>query len=357
MLVPRKKYPILFGLVFLIFAPILCVRLFPQDKPKNEIRILIDRSPNTLLPSQAPDTMAQKIFPLLTEMNYQVKEGSKSDEFTLIPKDQSLPELHFLMVREELSRAMLFLSDRADVLYDSLSLAKTTWIKKQGAKIIEAPGFNLSFLGFQTRDQLLKNINVRKAIQLSLPIDEWMHYKFFDWVEPIPGASISPKLTEANRLLDEAGFPKNSNGIRMNLQYLTTPVREGREMAFLVREALKKIGMHVDIFPIETSLFFKRLTRGDFQLFGSRILRNGPHEIISDFLSPHGIRNYFHYDGLPDRPFEWEEAKDQVLRDLPFIPLFSWKHAAVISDRVSSLPDTSSRLDESFRFLNSLRLK
>ena len=54
----------------------------------------------------------------------------------------------------------------------------------------------------------------------------------------------------------------------------TTPVREGNENALLIREALKGVGIHVEVTPIETSLFFNRLTHGDFQIFASVINRN-----------------------------------------------------------------------------------
>jgi len=330
---------------------------FTQDMPKNEIRILIDRVPNTLDPSQAPDTMTQRIFPLLTEFHYQAAKDAKLEDFILEPRDQTLPKLHFQFVRDELTRAMLFLSHRADVLYDTLSLTKTDWMKKQGIRTIEAPGFTFSFVGFQLRDPILKDLRIRKAIQLALPVSDWMHYKLFDWVDAPEGVHLAPDLTEANHLLDEAHFPKDADGIRFTLQYFTTPVREGNEMALLVREALKGIGIRVTILPLETSLFYNRLKRGDFQIFSGRIPRNDEKALVSDFLGPKGVRNYFHYEALPDHSFAWNEVKDRVFKDLPFVPLYNWKHAAVLSDRVIALPETVLHLDDSFRFLNSLRLK
>jgi peptide/nickel transport system substrate-binding protein len=338
--------------------------------PKNEIRILIDRIPNTLTTGQAPDATAQRILPLISEFHYHLGQKTAPEDFILKPANPTLPDLHFVYVRDELSRAMLFMSGRTDILFDTLSLSKTEWIKKQGIRLITAPGFTFSFVGFQLTDPILKDIRVRRAIQLALPVSDWMHYKLFDWVEALPGTSLMPDLKQANRLLDEAGFPRKGNCpaaldssishkecSRFSLQYFTTPVREGNEMALLVREALKNLSIQVTIQPVETSLFYSKLKRGEFQIFAGRIPRNDESVSVSDFLSPKGIRNYFHYESLPDQKLVWNDVKEQVFRELPIIPLFNWKHAVVISDRIDPLPETSAKLDDSFRFLNSLRLK
>ncbi|MBC7397015.1 MAG: hypothetical protein H7333_06195 [Bdellovibrionales bacterium] len=329
---------------------------FHQDKPKNEIRILVDRAPNTLDSSQAPDAWARKIIPLIQVDHYTAELPLKLEDFTLLPADPALPRLHFKTVRDEMARALVFLSAEADVLYDTLTLSRTSWIKRQGTQVLEAPGFNLSFIGFQVKDPILSQLKVRQALALSFPVDDWIRYKFFELVEKVPEA---PKLDliEAARLLDEAGYPRKEGGLRFTLRYLTTPVREGNEMAFLVREALGKVGVNVEIVPLETSLFYQRLKRGDFQIFGSRMLRNSESDSVADLLSERGARNYFHYAGLVENTFSWNEVKAQVLVDIPLVPLYVWKHAAVLSKRISVSDHTQTELDDSFRFLRTLSVQ
>ena len=348
-----------FTFSFLLLVGVVLVSIhYSEHKPKNEIRILIDRIPNTLNVSQSPDVMAKRIFPLLTEQHYRLENTATNEDFTLFPQDTTRPPLHFIAVREELSRTLLFLSGGADVVFDSISLTKTTWIKEQKkGQVIEAPGYNLSFLGLQYHDSILKDVRVRLAISLALPLSEWIHFKLFDWVTAIPEAPEKPDYTRARSLLDEAGFSVKADGLRFTLRYLTTTVREGNEMAFLVREALRKVEIGLDIQPLETSLFFDRLKRGDFQIFGARFFRSSASDSIADFLSPHGVRNYFQYDGLEEGPFTWDEVKTQVVKDLPLIPLFLWKHAAVLSDRIIVPPGFETKLDDSFLFLSLLTLK
>jgi ABC-type transport system substrate-binding protein len=344
-------------IVILGFGSLFFMSRSSQDRPKNEIRILIDRVPNTLDLSQAPDTLASRLLPLLKEFQYRVADNHANEDFYFLPPDPRLPKLHFIYVRDELTRATLFMGDRADVLFDSLSLAKTSWIKKRGAQILEAPGFTFSFIGFQLHDPILKDLRVRQAIQAALPVGDWAHYKYFDWVKPLPEVALAPDLAKANRLLDDAKLPRGAKGPRFTLQYVTTPVREGNEAAMLVREALKAIGITVEITPVETSLFFSKLKSANFQIFSGRIVRNGPDDRVSDFLAPHGIRNYFGYTNLPDHPFSWDEVAAQVYRDLPILPLYTWNHAAVLSGRLTYPPDAATHLDDSFRFLTTLRIQ
>jgi ABC-type transport system substrate-binding protein len=351
-----KKIKYFFFIVLAVASALFFMNRFQQDKPKNEIRILIDRVPNTLDFSQSPDILAQRLLPLLKDEHYQVETGAKPEDFCLLPPDASLPKLHFEFVRDELSRSMLFQGDHGDVLFDSLSISKTNWLKKHGANIIEGPGFTLSFFGFQLNDPILKNLNVRHAIELALPIREWAHDKLFDYVNVLPEVP-EVDLRRANELLDEAGFKKTGSGPRFILHYQTTPVREGNEMAQLFREALKGLSIRVEIQPVETSLFFHRLTGGDFQVFSSRIYRNTAADPVSDFLSTSGVRNYFHYKAFSKSSFSWDDVKTQVFQDLPIIPIFTWKHSAVLSSRITYLPGTETKLDDSFRFLSLLRLK
>ncbi len=303
--------------------------------------------------------MANRVLPLLRDEHYTLAPGSTTEEFSLLPPNPTHPTLHFTFIRDEMSRALLFMGDNADVLFDTLSLSKTNWMKnRKKARTIEAPGYSLSLLGFQNQDPILKDEHVRRAISLALPIATWIQYKFFNWVSAIPETPAKPDLVEARALLESAGFPIKENQSRFTLHYVTTPVREGNELAFLVREALKQVQIDVEIIPLETSLYFDRLKRGEFQLAAFRFFRGSPTDPISDYLAPHALRNYFRYEGISQKaPFGWDEVKESILRDLPLVPLFVWKHAAVLSDRIDYPTGIESKIDDSFRFLSLLTLK
>ena len=85
-------------------------------------------------------------------------------------------------------------------------------------------------------------------------------------------ASASIPLTpfdanKAEQLLDEAGFPKNNNGIRFELNYRTSTNPTRLRLVTAIADAWQKIGVMVSIESLEWGGFYARIKRGDFQVF------------------------------------------------------------------------------------------
>lgn len=333
-----------------------------QDNSKNSIRVLIDRYPlfdcekskDSLTGCQPLDVNAQKIKPLIDEFHY-IPEFFPNEERVIL-KHASKPSLDFKVVRDETTRALVFMRGEADVLYDTLSLAKTEWVRhqKSNIQVYSAPGFTLSYLGFQNQHPILKDRRVREAIAHALPIDEWIRYKFFNWVDrPNEFDHLSFDLAKANALLDEAGYPLRDHE-RFSLRYFTTQVREGNETAQLVREALKQIGIDVQLTVVESSLFYEKIQKGDFELFSSRWYRFSNRAPLSEILGIGQKRNYVHYS---NPALDSLDARKVIADEMPILPLYNWKHGLVAGPRILAPTDIESKLDETFRFLNSLALK
>ena len=229
-------------------------------------------------------------------------------------------------------------------------------------RIESHPGHSFSYVGFNLKSPVLSNLQVRKALVRSLPVHDWAHLKLFDWVTPLPKASeYAPRESES--LLDQAGFPRKSGGIRFSLHYYTTPVREGHELASLVAEALGRIGVELRITTVETSLFYSKLLHRDFDLFSTRWIRFSENDSIQNLLATHGKLNYTGYSNpeldrrLEGKSVSFQEVRELVAQEIPFYPVYQWKHAAILGPRIDADPETASRLDETFRFLSDLRLK
>ena len=289
---------------------------------------------------------------------------SSLDRFRLNPPERSRPALDFRVVRDDLTRGALYLHGKADAMYDTLSLSKTDHFRQKGETVITAPGSHLSYLGFNLKSPILGILAIRRAISMGLPVSLWVKSKYFSFAEELGAGAPTFHPEESARLLDQAGFPRGPDGIRFHLRYLTTPVREGSELALLVREALTKLGIQIEIVPLEPSLFFSRLKGGDFDLFASRIFRSAGEDPSLELLRTGSPRNYFSYSnatldslgnggktpGLPELlPF--------ILQDLPWIPLFTWRHALLLSKRVEGAGDPLDPGEDSFRFLRKLRIK
>jgi ABC-type transport system substrate-binding protein len=352
-------------MIFFVFTGLMATLLLSrlQDTRSRTILILIDRPPNTLYPGQNPDVTARRILPLLEELRYSLAKDSTPEDFTLIPPDPSSPDLRFKVVREDLTRGVMLQSGRADVLFDTLSLSKSSYFERKYGSLQKSPGFHLSYLGFNLRHPVLSRIEVRRALSKALPVQSWIRNKYFGFVDPIPGSPREYDPEAAARELDQAGFPRSGENPRFSLRYLTTPVREGAELALLVRESLRSLGIHIEIIPLEPSLFFSKLNRSDFELFGSRIPRSNGGEPVSEFFTTGGRRNYFSFSdpridhklhANPDAGFD--DLLPEIREKLPILPLFTWSHGLALSKRVRFSSDHPVMPDDSFRFLSLLRL-
>ena len=279
---------------------------FHQEVPKNTIRILIEKP---------LDEHNLRIEPLIRESSYRFV--SQGEDFDLIHPDPSRPILHFQVVRDENTRALIFLKEDADVLYDNLSIAKTEWIRKklkpEQIKILSHSGDAVSQLALNEENPLLQDASFRNVLAQALPLKLWMDKIFSGWVEEAD--------THSNSGPENSFTPAKE----ITLRYITTPSREGQQLAYLTREALKKIGIKIEIHVYEPALFYAKIKKRDFDLYSSTSLP--------------GIKN---------------------ILDLPhtlLIPLFRWKHALLLNPRVKTPKGIEESFDYSFRFLSTLQLQ
>ena len=92
------------------------------------IRILIDRYPDR----QNADITYRRLAPLIEEQHYAIREDRANETFSLIPSDSRKPILLFNVIRDEITRSLLFQRGDADVIYNGLSLSKLEWLGKTG---------------------------------------------------------------------------------------------------------------------------------------------------------------------------------------------------------------------------------
>jgi ABC-type transport system substrate-binding protein len=311
--------------------------------------------------------MARRMLPLFEFYTWDPNSDSK--HVFLIPKSEQHSPIEFQVVKEETTRALSFLRQDADILFNTLSLTKTHWIQTRPnpPRIFSAPSYSLSVLGFSQKNPILKDIRVRQAISKAIPLDDWIHYKLFNWTERFPLRNpISHDVERANAELDQLGYSVKEEGLRFSVKYISTSAREGAEAGLLVQEALKKIKIGVQLSTLDPVLYFQKMKKGEADLFSIRWFRFTPQESIASLLKTGGDRNYF---GISDskldarlelNPTLSENELEALIQDsFPFMPLYTWKHGLILSERIE-IDDPKALqadLDETFRFLLHLHLK
>jgi peptide/nickel transport system substrate-binding protein len=148
----------------------------------------------------------------------------------------------------------------------------------------EAPGSNVSYLGFNLRDRILSDARVRRAIALAVDREAivrtiWKgHADLADSILP-PGswgyAEGRPPLrhdpAEARRILDRAGYADpDGDGPepRFRLTYKTSQNELRRRIAAVLQEQMRQVGIAVEIQSREWGTFFSDIRKGSFQLYG-----------------------------------------------------------------------------------------
>jgi peptide/nickel transport system substrate-binding protein len=247
---------------------------------------------------------------------------------------------------------------RVDVIADVDRLGALPHLRVMGIEY-----FTLIYVGFNMRRKPYDDLNVRRAIALAVDSAEVNQKALHGkgkiikgvWLEGHWASNPDVKnpeydLNEANRILDNAGYKKGGDGIRLlhdgskwSHGLVTWTSMNAPEVAQVVKEQLKKIGIDLRVESLEFTTYSKLVHEPPFN-FDIAIGGGwqGPHpNDFSSFLVTDGFRNYMGYSNAGvDRAFEMgkrapsnEEAKKHyyemqrlVMEDLPRFNMVQYKY-------------------------------
>lgn len=134
-------------------------------------------------------------------------------------------------------------------------------------------GMTQLYFNFDT--PALKDKRVRLAIAHAIDLNRLLKMVYFGYGLVAP-AAVSPELTrftdpsikpypfdlaKANKLLDEAGFPKKADGTRLSLRLYSNPFN-GQAAGDFVKQALSRIGIAVDFQFFDFSTYIQKAYTG-----------------------------------------------------------------------------------------------
>ena len=141
-------------------------------------------------------------------------------------------------------------------------------------------------LNFNTRKPPFDNLKVRQAVSMAIDRPFVIDNIWFGYGKPATGPissnfapngiyssdvrsySVPDGIAQANKLLDEAGFPRKADGFRFEIVHDLTPYgEEWQRYGEYVQQALGKVGIKVTLRYEDVATWLKRLyTDYDFQL-------------------------------------------------------------------------------------------
>jgi peptide/nickel transport system substrate-binding protein len=299
----------------------------------------------------------------------------------------AIERVRFAVVPDSITESLELEKGSGDVAINSLPMdALPVLARRPNLAVDDAPGTQLQYLAFNTRDPILKDARVRQAI--SCAIDRNLIIKSLmdghaqaaqsmlpasHWAYAADGPRFEYNPRRAEHLLDEAGHPAGPNGVRFYLTMKTSSVEDVRLLSAVLQQQLARVGIGLDLRSYEFATFYADVTRGAFQMYSLRWIGGNEQPDIFSYafstarFSPQGA-NRGHYsnpelDALLDdaaestdttrRRADYVKAQQILARDLPAINLWYRDTVVVHNRRLTHIVPTPSG---SFTFLESAHL-
>ena len=180
--------------------------------------------------------------------------------------------------------------------------------KAPNLKVEKHPGANVVYLSFNAEGDVLRDARVRRAIAFAVDREGIVRNLLRDQARV--AHSILPEESwafaagqryaydpeQAKRILDEAGYrDPDGDGPRMRfgkpIVFKVSSVAATRQYAQVIQNALRQIGLPVEVETLENVSLFDQLRKGQFQMTSARWVGGNQDPIF--------LRNLFHSSEIP----------------------------------------------------------
>jgi len=297
-------------------------------------------------------------YQLVSRKSNTLKLKRNPNHFKFQPK---LENLIFKIIKDDNTRVLKLKKGEIDLVQNALnydSLAKLS--QNSTLSFTKSPGISYAYLGLNLKDPLLKNKKVRQAIAYAIHREEIIEHLLENMATPAnsilsslngyyePSISSYPyDPNKAQKLLKEAGV-----SLPLTLVFKTSTDIQAVNIARLISDHLKKVGIMVELRTHEWGTFFNDIQTGNFQLFSSRWVGVTDPDIFYDVFHssnvPPGKNRVFYINPQVDkwtaegritldvqkRKKLYAQVQKRVAEDLPYISLWHFNNTAVYSNRL-----------------------
>ncbi len=241
--------------------------------------------------------------------------------------------------------------------------------KAEGIKVELIDGTNITHLGVNLKDPILKDVRVRQAVAHS--IDRQAIISNILRGQARPSSSILPPSqwafegeatnydynpARAAQLLDEAGYREKAGQPRLRLRLNTSTLSISRKIGEAIQEQMRRSGIALELQPLERQKLTQDMNEGNFQLYLNTSVGGNQSTDIFKFvysvksIPPNG-QNRMRYDNpeidkliiesqtatREDQKRIFSQIQKILARDLPQIYLWYPSTIVVHSARVQNL--------------------
>lgn len=198
----------------------------------------------------------------------------------------NIPRIHIKVVIDNSTRQAELMSGEVDLAYNAQFDPETIRAlgRRGDMQVVVGDGASIGYLGINVSgSSLLSNQKLRQALAYGIDRDVIIHRLLRDQARKANGImppehwAYDQKLKSydldqerAKKLLDDAGFidpdgdgPKQ----RLTLTMLTTTTQLSRNIAAIMQDQLRRVGIQLELQSLETATLFDKLGKGQFDLY------------------------------------------------------------------------------------------
>jgi peptide/nickel transport system substrate-binding protein len=198
----------------------------------------------------------------------------------------AIPRLRVKVVTDNSTRQAELMSGDVDLAFNAQFDPETVraLAGRRGMQVVFGEGANIGYLGCNTSPvSKLSRVPVRQAIAYAIDRDSIIHRLLRDQARKANGLmppghwAYNPNITaydyqpeRAKELLDQAGYPDpDGDGPqpRLKLTILTSTNQLSRNIAAIVQDQLRRVGIEVELLSLESATMFDRLGKAQYDLY------------------------------------------------------------------------------------------
>lgn len=328
---------------------------------------------------------------------FKFKEWLKGDHITLVRNENYfkkgrpfLDRLIFKVIPSAASRAIVFETGEVGMIVgsqsfpyqavDRLKKLPNVRLVDLGTPAVIGPHFNYIDNAILAKRKV--RMAIAHAIDKKFIVEKGMRSvgKVIDSIIPAglpwaynPNAPKYPyDVKKANRLLDEAGYPKKGSGMRFSIRLAFEAGNANSERpAEIIREQLKSVGIDIKLDRLERSVMLAKIFKKyDFDIWYGPLTTKGHPALgvarlyISGNIRPMPFTNFTRYrNSKVDKLFDlavatpnrevmvksYHEIQDIIMHFLPMVPVADRQSLNIIrTEFIGGItsPDTFERMDE-----------
>lgn len=290
----------------------------------------------------------------------------------------NVERIRFAVVPDAITSALELRKGSADLASNVLTFDMIHALgKAPNVSIASGPSSVVIYANFNVTDSILKDRRVRQAIacamdrraiveallrgharlaQTLLPAGHWAAASDDEM------ATYPHDIARAERLLEEAGFSRKADGVRLRLTMKTSTDETTRLVAAVLQQQLRAAGIQLNIRSAEFGTFYSDVTRGAFQMYALRWIGSNEDPDIFRYtygtaaFPPKGANRGRYSNSLVDellrsaaeetdmakRRAAYIEVQKILAYDLPGIPLWYPDNEVVHSNRIHGVKPEAS---------------